>query len=172
VLLAGPPCQHVRPHQALLDRMHRLDLHPLVIFPPPGCYLPRHLPPPPSPHLDLRTGGGPHRNHRLRAQDLLGVLVIPLCIVALVGDDKLHRLVRWLYLLQYPDEVRRVVRRAHPELHSHDQLLPRLHGHRLLEVMPHRTPPTRTSGLPSPPLKRTDIVHARGRGAESSRIDR
>ena len=161
----------MRTHQVLLDRMHRLHLHALMVGPLSGPNLPRRLPAPPSPHLNLRTGGGANGNHGLCAQDLLGVLLVPLSIIALVGDDELHPLVRCLHLLQDPDGVRRVVRWTHPELHHLDELLPRLHSHRLLEIMTHGAPPTRTSEHSSSLSDGPGVLDARRCWAEPSRIE-
>jgi len=127
--------------------------------------------PTPSPHLDLRTRGSADGYSRPRAQDILGILVIRFRVVALVGDDQLHWKPDWLDLLKSPDEVRRVVRRPSPELHRHDELLPRLHRHRLLREPTRQDTPTVSSQRALPELEHASVVRARGRRAEPGRVD-
>ena len=158
----------MRSHLPLLHREHRLNLRALMVC---VCVEVPQMPPPvPSSYPDPRSSVA-DGDHRPRAQDLLGVLVIALGVVALVGYDQLHGKLGWQDLLEHKREVRRVVRRTSPELHRDYELLPRLHCCGLLHVVASKDTTMVSSNLALPVLEYTSVISARGCRAEPRRVD-
>ena len=126
-------------------------------------------PPTPSPHLDLRTGSCADRCGRPRVQDILGALLVLFRIVTFIGDDQLYCRLGRTDLIQGPNEVRRVACRTSPELHRHDELLPRLRGHGPLQVTTSQNPLPGPSQPALSGLEYAGLARARGSGAEPFR---